>query len=595
MQFFNTKNSNRTERTEEQALLEMIAPAALKIYPNYIQVGESLARTLFIFQYPRYLTTNWFTPIITLDKELDISLFFHPADTTVILSTLRKKTGQIQSQISEGREKGKVRDPLLETALQDVEGLRDTLQQGQEKFYKFGLYITIYGKTPKDLDSTENEIRSMLETRMVFSKPALYEQNVGFISTLPIGMDKLNVGSGMNSLPLASIFPFVSTSLTSNKGIMYGVNRHNNSLILFDRFSMENANMVVFAKSGSGKSYTVKLECLRSLMLGTDIIIIDPENEYRYLAETTGGSFIKISLSSPHHLNPFDLPIVPKDESPADVFRSNVVSIVGLLRIMLGGLTPEEDAILDKAIIETYASRDITPNSDFSKAIAPTLGDLQMILSNMEGAKQISVRLEKFAKGSYSTFFNQPSNVELRNCLVVFSIRDMEEELRPIAMYIILHYIWNIIRSELKKRILVVDEAWWMMQHPDGASFLFGTAKRARKYYLGVTTITQDIPDFMSSPYGKPIVTNSSMQILLKQSPATIDVVAKTFNLTQEERYLLLEASVGEGLFFAGQQHVAIKVLASYSEDQIITSDPKQLLEIEQAKEEWDKAHESHL
>lgn len=591
MSFFKKQLSTPAQQANDE-LLRLLAPAAMKISPNYIQIGEKCARTVFLFQYPRFLNTSWFSPIITLDKEMDIALFFHPTDTSVLLSALRKKTAQVSSQISSNQEKGIVRDPMLETAMQDIEGLRDTLQQGQERFFQFGLYITIYGKTEKELDETENEIRSLLETRMIFAKSAVYEHNTGFISTVPLGIDRLSFHTGLNSLPLSSIFPFISSNLTSDKGILYGINRHNNSLILFDRFSLENANMVVFAKSGSGKSYTVKLECLRSLMMGTDVIILDPENEYRYLAEATGGSYIKTSLSSPHHINPFDLPIVPKGENPADVFRSNVINLVGLLRMMLGGLTPEEDAILDKAIAETYASRDITPDSDFSRAVPPTLGDLQTLLANMEGAKSLAVRLEKFTKGSYSSFFNQPTNVELKNRLIVFGIRDLEEELRPVAMYIILHYIWNMVRAELKQRLLVVDEAWVLMQNQDGASFLFGTAKRARKYYLGVTTITQDIPDFMNSPYGRPIVTNSSIQILLRQSPATIDVISQTFNLTQEEKYLLLEASVGEGLFFAGLQHVSIRVVASYSEDQIITSDPKQILEIEKAKAEWAKAQE---
>lgn len=591
MKLFSKKPKQDSGKTAlNEALLNLIAPAAFKISPNHVQIGEKLARTIFIFQYPRFLNTGWFTPIITLDKELNISLFFHPADTPTILKQLRNKTAQIQSQMTTNQEKGKVRDPILETAIQDIETLRDTIQQGQERFFKFGLYITMFGQTPKELDNIENEIRAQLETKMVFSKAAIYEQGNGLMATLPLADDKLKVNTGMNSMPLSSLFPFVSTTLTTNKGIMYGINRHNNSLILFDRFSMENANMVVFAKSGGGKSYTVKLECLRSMMMGTEVIIIDPENEYRYLAEATGGTYIKISLSSPHHINPFDLPVVPKGDSPADIFRSNVINLIGLLRMMLGGLTPEEDAILDRAIIETYASRDITPETDFTKATPPTLSDLQKILQNMEGAKTLATKLDKYTKGSYSAFFNQPTNVEMRNKLVVFSIRDLEDELRPVAMYMILHYIWNVVRAELKKRFLVVDEAWVMMRYPDGASFLFGTAKRARKYYLGVTTITQDIPDFMSSPYGKPIVTNSSIQILLRQSPASIDVVAQTFNLTQEEKYLLLEASVGEGLFFAGLQHVAIKVMASYGEDQIITSDPKQILEIEKAKEEWTKS-----
>lgn len=565
---------------------DLISPAGIKIESSYLQIDQKLARTLFVFTYPRYLSTNWFSPIMSLDKEFNVSMFVHPIETPWIMNQLKKKVVQVQSQINERQEKGQVRDPMLETALNDIEALRDNLLQGNEKFFKFGLYITIFGDNEKELNDLENEIRSLLEGRMVYIKPASFQQEQGFNSTLPMAKDELQIHTSMNTGPLSSTFPFVSVNLSDNKGVFYGINRHNNSLIIFDRFSLENANSVVFAKSGSGKSYTVKLEVLRSLMMGTDVIIIDPENEYQYLSETVGGSFIKISLNSPNHLNPFDLPTPAKGEQPGDVLRSTIINLVGLLRIMLGGISPAEDSIIDRAISETYASRDITAQSDFSKITPPLLSDLYSILKNTEGGASLASRLERFITGSYSGLFNQHTNVELKNKLVCFSIRDMEDELRPIAMYVVLHYIWNAIRGELKRRILVVDEAWVMMRHDDAASFLFGIAKRCRKYYLGLTTITQDVADFMNSPYGKPIVTNSSMQILLRQSPATIDIIQKTFNLTEQEKYLLLECGIGEGIFFAGLQHAAIKITASYTEDQIITSDPRQLLKIEQAKEE---------
>ena len=403
----------------------------------------------------------------------------------------------------------------------------------------------------------------------------------------PFGSDKLGISTQLNSSPVSSLFPFVSFDLSSDKGILYGINRHNNSLILFDRFSLENYNSVVFAKAGAGKSYSTKLEVLRTLMFGTEVIIIDPEREYEYLAEATGGRYFNISLSSMHHINPFDLPPVREDEAPADVLRSNIISLVGLFRLMLGGLSVEEDSIMDRAITETYAARDITSEADFSGATPPTLSDLELVLAGMEGGESLAQRLMKYTKGTWAGFINQPTNVDINKKLVVFSIRDMEDELRPIGMYLITHFIWNAVRKEIKKRLLVIDEAWWMMKNEDTASFLFGIAKRARKYYLGLATITQDVGDFLTSPYGTPIITNSSIQILLKQSPATVDLVQKTFNLTEEEKFLLLESDVGEGIFFAGMKHVAIKVLASYTEDQIITSDPSQLLAIKKAKEEF--------
>ena len=568
------------------SIKDLVAPPGMKVNSNWLEIGGKLARTLFIFTYPRYLVTNWLSPVLAMDHEINVSMFVHPVETPWIMGQLRKKVAQVQAQMAERQEKGQVRDPMLETALKDIETLRDNLQQGNEKFFKFGLYITIFADNQKELDEIENEIRSLLEGKLVYIKPATFQQEQGFVSTLPLSRDDLAIHTSMNTAPLSSSFPFISVNLSDNKGILYGINRHNNSLIIFDRFSLENANSCIFAKSGAGKSYTVKLEVLRSLMMGTEVIIIDPENEYQYLAETVGGSFIKISLNSPHHLNPFDLPLPPKGEKPGDILRSTIINLVGLLRIMLGGMSPDEDSVIDRAISETYASRDITSESDFSKITPPLLTDLQTILKNMEGGASLATRLERFTTGSYAGLFNQQTNIELNNKLVAFSIRDMEEELRPVAMYIVLHYIWNIIRFELKKRLLIVDEAWVMMRHEDAASFLFGIAKRCRKYYLGMTTITQDVGDFMASPYGKPIVTNSSLQILLRQSPATIEIIQKTFNLTDQEKYLLLECNLGEGIFFAGLQHAAIKVIASYTEDQIITSDPRQILEIEKAKEE---------
>ncbi len=571
-------------------LADLLAPPALQVSPSHLQIGEKFSRTIFVAAYPRFLSVGWFSPIINLDKILDISLYIEPAASGPVLKKLTKKTARIGAQISEKEEGGFLRDPMLETAYQDLESLRDKLQQGTERFFKAGLYITFYGNSLKDLDDTENKINTLLESKLIYAKTAVFQQQAGFTSTLPLNLDKLQVHNSLNTGPLSSFFPFVSADLTSNKGVLYGINRHNNSLILFDRFSLENANAVVFAKSGSGKSYTVKLEVLRSLMLGTEVIIIDPESEYKYLNDVVGGTFVNISLTSSNHINPFDLTEPSENESPAEVLKANIIELTGLLKVMLGQLTPEEDAILDRALTETYGSRDISINSNWRGKPVPLMTDLHTVLANMQGAEKLAVRLEKYVKGTFSGFLNQPTNVTLNNNLVVFSIRDLEPELRPIAMYILLHYVWNLIRSHRKKRVMVVDEAWWMMQHPDAAAFLFSIAKRCRKYFLGLTTITQDVEDFMKSAYGKPIVTNSAMQILLKQSPAAIDMVAQTFNLTDEERFLLLESNVGEGIFLAGLKRAAIKIVASYTEDQVITSDPAQLLEIEAAKRELAEA-----
>ena len=594
--FFGKKEEKRSDISSilpheifEAGVLELkdiIAPSALKVTPKEINLGEKILRSFFVISYPRFLSEGWFSPIINMDKVFDVSIFIHPIETSKVLRQFQRKVAEVQSQIHTREEKGLVRDPMLDVAYQDLENLRDQLQQAQEKLFDVGLYITIYGESDSELDKVESEIKSVLEAKLIYVKPALFQQEQGYKSTLPLGNDLLEVHSKLNSSPLSSLFPFTSFDLTSDKGILYGINRHNSSLVLFDRFSLENYNSIMFAKSGAGKSYATKLEILRTLMFDTDVIVIDPEREYEYMAEATGGRYFKISLNSEHHINPFDLPVPGPGESAANVLRSNIINLVGLFRLMMGGLTSEEDAIIDRAITETYALKDITVESDFRTIEPPLMSDFEMVLTGMEGGESLAQRLSKYTKGTWSGFINRPSNVDINRKFVVFSLRDMEDELKPIAMYIVTHYIWNSIRKELKKRLLVIDEAWWMMKSEDTASFLMGLVKRGRKYFLGVATITQDVGDFLKSPYGLPIITNSSIQILLKQSATTIDELQKTFNLTDEEKYLLLESDVGEGIFFAGLKHVAIKSIASYTEDQIITSDPSQVLAIKKAKQD---------
>lgn len=557
----------------------LVAPAAMEVNQNYVKIGERFARTLFVFSYPRYLSTGWFSAIINLPQYFDASIFVHPIDTALALRNLRKKAAQIEAELSDRQEKGFVRDPMLETAFSDIEALRDSLQQARERLFDASVYITIYADTLKKLDDLEDVVTNIFESKLIYAKPAIFQQIEGLTSCLPLGQDKLMITTPMNSGPVSSFFPFVSTELTSETGILYGINQHNNSLVIFDRFSLENGNMVIFAKSGSGKSYASKLEILRSLMIGTNVIVIDPENEYKNLCDSVGGTYFKISLTSDQHINPFDIPQVPKGEDPADVFRSHILNLTGLLKIMLGDISVEEESLLDRALTETYSSYDITPeNPNFLKIDPPLISDLQTVLHNTEGGRSMAEKLYRFTEGSYAGFINRRTNIDLQNRLIVFSMRDLEDELRPIAMYVILNFIWNIVRSEMKRRLLVIDEAWVLMKYPDGAAFLFGLAKRGRKYYLGLTTITQEVEDFLSSPYGKPIITNSSLQLLLKQAPASIDIIAQTFNLTSAEKNLLLEAGVGQGLFFAGLKHVALQVVASFFENRIVTTKPQELL-----------------
>lgn len=596
-----TLEEERAYRRGTIAVRDLIAPASFQINPDFLRIGNKFVRTLFIVTYPRYVNIGWGAPLINYNGTIDIGMFFYPIPSETILKQLKEKVGILEAQIISDNEKGAPRDPIQETALRDVEQLRDDLTQGIEHFFQFGFYITVYADDKEELDRRSGEIESIFGSKLIYTKRGFYQAEQGFNSTMPLGNDELMITFNMSTSPIASSFPFISSDLTSDSGILYGINRHNNSLILFDRFSLQNANAVVFATSGAGKSYAVKLEILRSLMMGSDVIVIDPEMEYRTLSDAVGGTYVNVSLASESKINPFDLPrAVGEGTSVEDILRSAVITIKGLLRIMIGqpigastqrGFTPAEDSTLDRAILESYAKKDITPDLPSLQGVEyPILQDLQEILEGMEGAGDLVDRLKKYTEGTFAGLLNSPTTVQMNNQLVIFSVRDLEDELRPMAIYTIVNYIWNVVRSERKKRLLTIDEAWWLMQHEDSAKFIFALVKRARKYYLGVTTITQDVNDFLRNAYGQAIVTNSSLQMLLKQSPAGIDVIAETFNLTQSERYLLLEAAVGEGIFFAGSKHAAVKVVASYTEDQLITTNPEQLLEIERARKEFEES-----
>lgn len=587
------KKALEQEKTYRQGLisvLDIIAPDAFEVKPSLIRLGNKVARTLFVMGYPRYIGVGWFSPIINYNTTLDISMFFYPMDSQIVLKQLKNKIGVLSAQLNADAEKGMPRDPMRETAYRDIEKLRDDLTQGIEKFFQFALYITLYENDEKALDILTEDVEAVLGTRLIYTKRVLYQAEQGFNSTLPLCNDELMITSNLNSSPIAASFPFISSELTTDNGILFGINRHNNSLIIFDRFTLQNANACVFATSGAGKSYAIKLEVLRTLMLGTDVIIIDPEKEYKSLCDAVGGTYINISLNSESKINPFDLPRKVGDMTTDDIIRSAVITLKGLLRIMIGNPTFQEDSLLDRALIETYAKKDITAETDLERAEPPIMQDLYDVLDGMEGGADLALRLKKYTSGTFSGLLNSHTNVDMYNQLVAFSVRDLEDELRPMAIYTIINYIWNVVRSEVKRRVLVIDEAWWLMQHEDSAKFVFALVKRCRKYYLGVTTITQDVNDFLLSQYGQAIVTNSALKILLRQSPSSIELVQKTFHLTEGEKYLLLEGNVGEGIFFAGSKHVAIKVVASGLEDQLITSDPRQLLEQEKKRKQQEEA-----
>ncbi|HEU0266417.1 MAG TPA: DUF87 domain-containing protein [Candidatus Saccharimonadaceae bacterium] len=576
-------------------LRDLIAPSSLEIHSGYFRLGTKYGRTVYVYGYPRQIYTGWLSGLINVDEVLDISMFIYPVESQVVLNNLRKKVTQLEATISIGQEKGKTRDPGVEAALQDAEELRDQLQVGAERFFRYGLYVTLYADSMDELSFVQHKIETMFGQQLIFSKVASSQQEQGLNSTVPQLTDQLQIRRNMNTGAISTSFPFTSADLTQEKGVLYGINMHNNGLVIFDRFTLENANAVVFAKSGAGKSFTVKLEALRSMMTGSDIIIIDPENEYQKLNDAVGGSYIRLSLNSDTRINPFDLPRVIDSDEADDALRANLVTLHGLLRLMLGGsqmsangqvyaaLTPAEEADLDQGLIDTYARVGITSDPLTHNSTPPTIADLYDTLLHMGGTgPALAQRLRKYTTGTFAGIFSQQSNIDINNHMVVFNIRDLEDELRPVAMYIILSHIWNITRTDQRKRMLIVDEAWQLMKYDDSANFLFSLAKRARKYYLGLTTITQDVEDFMGSKMGRAIVANSSMQLLLKQSTSAVDVLSDVFKLTEEERKRLANFPVGQGLFFAGQNHVHIQIVASETETSLISTNPAQMGQIEQ-------------
>lgn len=567
------------------SLKDILAPSAIEIDFDHLKIGNTYFRTLFISGYPRFVSANWLYPIISFDHSLDISMFIYPRDSKEILDNLRRKIGEMEATIQSDTKRGRVIDPSVQVALDDALSLQTQLAKGAERFFQFGLYVTIPADSVEELDQVTKQVKSTLGALLIVGKNATLQMDEAFKTTIPICTDRLMITRNMDTTSLATTFPFTSSELTANEGIMYGINEHNDSLIIFDRFTLENANAVVLGKSGGGKSYLVKLESVRSLMFGTEVIIIDPEAEYQTLCDAIGGQYISFSFKSEAKINPFDLAGV--FEEGENELGTKILSLHGLFRVIMGKLNPSEDALLDRAIILTYKQKGITPDPTTQKKDAPLMEDLYKTLIGMEDleAKGLADRIEKFIKGSLSGIFDQKSTIDIKNTFTVFSIKELEDELRPIAMYIILDYIWTRVKKDLRKRLLIVDEAWYLMKYPDSATFLYSIAKRARKYFLGLTTITQDIEDFLASDYGKAIINNSSIQILLKQSPSTVDVVSKTFYLSEGEKHLLLAADVGEGLFFAGQSHVAMRVVASPDEHKLITSRPEELLAMQKEKE----------
>lgn len=572
-----TSDQPTNQSTDSLTLDDVLAPASLEVDFSNIRINDRYYRSFFVSNYPRYVEANWLEPLVDFDHTLTISMFIYPSESRGVLDDLKRKIAQMEATIQTDVERGHAVDPAVEIALDDARELQEQLVKGAERFFKLGLYITLPSYTTEELDNSSKLLQSTLGSLSITARETTLQMEDAFKSTLPLAVDYLDLNHNMDTTSLATTFPFTSSELTANTGVMYGINEHNDSLIIFDRFSLENSNSVVFAKSGAGKSYFVKLEAIRSLMLGTDIMIIDPESEYLKLTQAVGGDYVSFSSQSPVKINPFDLSLIA--EEGEDELGRKILSLTGFLKLILGNLDAGQAAILDRAISTTYRLKGITADPATQKLPPPLMEDLYKVLVGMEEpqAKELAFRLERFIRGSLSGIFSAPSNLNLSNAMTVFSVRDLAEELRPLAMYLILDYIWTRVRTDLKKRLLIIDEAWYMMKNPDSAAFITEMAKRSRKYYLGLTTITQDVEDFLTTEKGKEIISNSSIQVLLKQAPASIDKLGQIFNLSEGEKRLLLSAGVGQGLFFAGPTHVAMRVVASPEEHQLITSNPAEL------------------
>jgi type IV secretory pathway VirB4 component len=592
----NTDDQNQTSVEERQlqkvkefsrglvTIQDIIAPEAIEVDFTYQKINSTYTRTLFVAGYPRSVPANWLNPLINYPHQINVAMFIYPEDSSEILDNLKRKITEMEAEIQSDIRAGKISNINTEVKLQDARYIREQLAKGAERFYQFGLYVTIQATSKEELDRVTKNIQSTLGSLLIVSKKTTLQMDDGFKTTLPMGSDKLMITRNMDTTSLATTFPFTSSELTMETGIMYGINEHNESLVIFDRFEMENANMVIFAKSGAGKSYTVKLEILRQMMFGVEVLVLDPEHEYEEIVNTIGGAFINFTFGGHTKINPFDLSNVY--EEGENELGQKIISLHGLLKVMLGEMTSSQEALLDRALVAAYKAKGITPDPATQTNEPPLMEDLYKALVGMENADayEISARLEKYITGSFRGIFDKPSNFDISEQLTVFSVKEIEESLRPVAMYMILDFIWTRVKKDLKKRILVIDEAWYFMKHHDSASFIHGMVKRARKYYLGVTTITQDVEDFLNSDFGKAIVTNASIQFLMKQSTASIPVLAETFFLSEGERQLLVTSDVGEGIFFAGQNHVALRVVASPDEHRIITSNPEEILQMRALK-----------
>ena len=548
----------------EQDQVDLFSYSGLEEQSSFLVIDDTYIRTLFISGYPFVASSGWLDSLINFNHDVDISYHISEVDALSALPKLNRKITELEStkraMIRSGRIIGsEITDPL-ESAIE----LRDKIQRGQEKLFQMSIYICLRADSLSELDKLTQLLENTLSARLFYSKVARYQQVEGLQSILPRSQDQLNQRRNLDSSSAALAFPFMSSELVQESGILYGINKSSSSLVILDRFSRHNANSIVFAQSGSGKSYATKVEILRQLMQGVKVIVIDPEREYKKLTESVNGTYIKLSSTSSEKINPFDL---ASSSHNSNDLSEHVQDLTEIISLMVEGLSGHEKAAVDKAILAIY-----------KKSNSPLLQDLYKELKKLRQTK-LCERLEKYISGSLSHVFNEQTNIDLSNRLVIFDIKDLPESLRQIMMMIISNFVSNQVKASLEKRLLIIDEGWMLLQHEESARFVAGLVRRARKYYLGVSIISQQANDFLKNEYGRAIASQSSLRILMRQDTTTIKGVVSEFNLSEYEQSFLLTCERGDALIIADQNHVAVRVVASDREHPLITTNPNEYMD----------------
>ncbi len=576
------KKARRCELTEfefgGQDLVDLISYAGLKEFSSYLELDGKYLRTLFISGFPYIATTGWLNNLINFSHSVDISYHIELVDPLLAIPKLTRKITELESRRRVMLQQGKIVGSEVLDPLDSAINLKDRILRGQEKLFQFSIYITISEDSLLELDKTTRLLEATLATKLFYIKTASFQQLDGLQTMLPRGENLLSQKRNLDSSSAALTFPFISSEFVQESGVLYGINRSNNSLVILDRFSLNNANSITFAQSGSGKSYFAKVEILRNLMQKTKVIVIDPEREYKQLSDSLAGTYTKLSLGSKEKINPFDFSLSSYGSTHS--LGEHIQDLTEVLSLMCEGFSIEEKAIIDKALIKTYKKFGWTLRSKKAQGKSyPLLKDLYEILK-LDGETKLVAKFEKFVKGSLATVFNSQTNIELKNRLIIFDIKDLPESLRQIMLVIVANFVYNQVKRAPQKRLLVIDEGWLLLEHEESARFVSGLTRRARKYFLGVSIITQQASDFLNNTYGKAIASQTSLRILMRQDTTTIKSVVEEFKLSEYEENFLLTCDKGEAIIIADQNHIAIKIIASEKEHPLITTDPSEVYRV---------------